>query len=305
MGFFINGIIDNMHNNDNLIEQFLDNAWLKDGMVDNTMLAYRSDLKIFTHYLAGLSLLQVKKITILNYLSYRDTQQISHATKARILTCLRTFYTYLFNQSLISINPSLQIKHSNITKKLPDYLNETEVISLLNAPNEKTDKGKRDRAMLELLYTCGLRVSELVNLSKQQINLVDEFILINGKGNKERVLPLGEIALKKLMIYQQDVRSLFNQSIDNAYFLSNRGHAMSRHNFWHMIKNYAIQSGITKPISPHTLRHAFATHLVQHGADLRSVQLMLGHSDISTTQIYTHIHNIQLERQHKKHHPKG
>lgn len=289
-----------------LIAQFLDHTWLELGVSNNTLDAYRSDLTIFSQYLKDTHFCEVDASLILAYLAFRDTQNINNSTKARILTCLRGFYQHLLNQALIEHNPTSGIKHSKAIKRIPDYLNQKEVVALLEAPDEKTNKGKRDGAMLELIYACGLRVSELVNLTKQQVHLEDGYIRIYGKGNKERILPLGEIALKKLTIYYQTVRQTYgNTHKVDAYFLSNRGRAMSRHNFWHLIKQYAQICQIQKPLSPHTLRHAFATHLVQNGADLRSVQLMLGHSDISTTQIYTHIHNTRLADQHKKHHPIG
>ena len=198
------------------------------------------------------------------------------------------------------------MNYPKLVKKLPIFLNIQEVEKLLDAPNINSTIGQRDRAMIELLYSCGLRVSELINLSFHNINLKDEFIRVYGKGNKERMLPLGEIAIDFLSEYEKNVRPLLlkNGQCD-SYFLSNRGSAMSRQNFFYIIKDYASLAGIDKPISPHSLRHAFATHLVQKGADLRSVQLMLGHSDISSTQLYTHIQNAQLKTQHQKHHPRG
>jgi integrase/recombinase XerD len=198
------------------------------------------------------------------------------------------------------------MNYPKLVKKLPIFLNIQEVEKLLDAPNINSTIGQRDRAMIELLYSCGLRVSELINLSFHNINLKDEFIRVHGKGNKERMLPLGEIAIDFLSEYEKNARSLLlkNGQCD-SYFLSNRGSAMSRQNFFYIIKDYASLAGIDKPISPHSLRHAFATHLVQKGADLRSVQLMLGHSDISSTQLYTHIQNAQLKTQHQKHHPRG
>lgn len=291
--------------NAELIEQFLDNAWLQNSLSDNTMLAYRSDLEIFAQYLDNKPFVEVDKTIVLAYLSHRNQDNLSDSSKSRLLTCLRTFYHFLHGQSLVVDNPCLQIQHKMLAKKLPDYLDLSEVILLIDAPDTSTHKGKRDGAMIELMYGCGLRVSELVGLQKQQIDLINATILISGKGNKERILPLSELALEKLVSYQDSLELIYSTQQNSAFFLSNRGSAMTRHNFWHLIKQYAKQCGITKPLSPHTLRHAFATHLVQNGADLRSVQLMLGHSDISTTQIYTHIQNIHLKSQHQKHHPKG
>jgi integrase/recombinase XerD len=196
--------------------------------------------------------------------------------------------------------------YPKLEKKLPIFLNIQEVEKLMETPNKSSIYGQRDRAMLELLYSCGLRVSELIGLSFHNLNLKEEFVRVHGKGNKERMLPLGEVAIDFLDEYEKNSRLLLlkNGQCD-SYFLSNRGRAMSRQNFFYIIKGYAATAGIDKPISPHSLRHAFATHLVQKGADLRSVQLMLGHSDISSTQLYTHIQNAQLKMQHQKHHPRG
>ncbi len=296
-----------MINNHALIDEFLDHLWLSSGASHNTLYAYRSDLKIFANYLGVKSLIQVDKTVILNYFLHRGTQNISTATQARILTCLRIFYEYLLKTSYIIENPSAHVHQPRQLRKLPNYLTSDEVNALLSAPDEKKQIGVRDRAMLELLYACGLRISELLQLEVHHIDLKNECLLVYGKGGKERVLPIGEIALDKLDNYEKQDRPSFtkNKKRKNYYFLSNRGCAMSRQNFWYMIKNYALKVGIQKSLSPHTLRHAFATHLVQNGADLRSVQLLLGHSDISTTQIYTHIHNKHLKKQHQIHHPKG
>jgi len=203
-------------------------------------------------------------------------------------------------------DPTEQMDYPKLEKKLPIFLNIQEVEKLIEAPNTNSIYGQRDRAMLELLYSCGLRVSELISLSYHNLNLKEEFVRVHGKGNKERMLPLGEVAIDFLDQYERNSRTLLlkNGQCD-SYFLSNRGSAMSRQNFFYIIKGYAATAGINKPISPHSLRHAFATHLVQKGADLRSVQLMLGHSDISSTQLYTHIQNAQLKMQHQKHHPRG
>jgi integrase/recombinase XerD len=203
-------------------------------------------------------------------------------------------------------DPTEQMDYPKLEKKLPIFLNIQEVEKLMETPNKSSIYGQRDRAMLELLYSCGLRVSELIGLSFHNLNLKEEFVRVHGKGNKERMLPLGEVAIDFLDEYEKNSRLLLlkNGQCD-SYFLSNRGRAMSRQNFFYIIKGYAATAGIDKPISPHSLRHAFATHLVQKGADLRSVQLMLGHSDISSTQLYTHIQNAQLKMQHQKHHPRG
>ena len=292
--------------NTELIDQFIDYYWLSTGASKNTLAAYRSDLKIFNKWLAGKSFISVNSKHIQDYFSDRQKNNIGSSTQARILTCLHSFYQYLLANQLITNDPTEQFSHPKLEKKLPVFLNIQEVEKLLEAPSSSSLFGQRDRAMLELLYSCGLRVSELINLSYHNINLKEEFIRIHGKGNKERVLPMGEIAIDYLMKYETNARPmLLKNGQSDSYFLSNRGSAMSRQNFFYIIKAYANQVGIDKPLSPHSLRHAFATHLVQKGADLRSVQLMLGHSDISSTQLYTHIQNAQLKAQHAKHHPRG
>ena len=292
--------------NTELIDQFIDFYWLSTGASKNTLAAYRSDLKIFNKWLAGKSFISVNSKHIQDYFSDRQKNNIGSSTQARILTCLHSFYQYLLTNQLIEEDPTEHLSHPKLEKKLPVFLNIQEVEKLLEAPSSSSLFGQRDRAMLELLYSCGLRVSELINLSYHNINLKEEFIRIHGKGNKERVLPMGEMAIDYLMKYETNARPmLLKNGQSDSYFLSNRGSAMSRQNFFYIIKAYANQVGIDKPLSPHSLRHAFATHLVQKGADLRSVQLMLGHSDISSTQLYTHIQNAQLKAQHAKHHPRG
>ena len=292
--------------NTELIDQFIDYYWLSTGASKNTLAAYRSDLKIFNKWLAEKSFISVNSKHIQDYFSDRQKNNISSSSQARILTCLHSFYQYLLANQLIKKDPTEQLSQPKLEKKLPVFLNIQEVEKLLEAPSSSSLFGQRDRAMLELLYSCGLRVSELINLSYHNINLKEEFIRIHGKGNKERVLPMGEIAIDYLMKYETNARPmLLKNGQSDSYFLSNRGSAMSRQNFFYIIKAYANQVGIDKPLSPHSLRHAFATHLVQKGADLRSVQLMLGHSDISSTQLYTHIQNAQLKAQHAKHHPRG
>jgi len=292
--------------NTELIDQFIDYYWLSTGASKNTLAAYRSDLKIFNKWLAGKSFISVNSKNIQDYFSDRQKNNIGSSTQARILTCLHSFYQYLLANQLIKKDPTEQLSHPKLEKKLPVFLNIQEVEKLLEAPSSSSLFGQRDRAMLELLYSCGLRVSELINLSYHNINLKEEFIRIHGKGNKERVLPMGEMAIDYLMKYETNARPILLKNGQNdSYFLSNRGRAMTRQNFFYIIKAYTNQVGIDKPLSPHSLRHAFATHLVQKGADLRSVQLMLGHSDISSTQLYTHIQNAQLKAQHAKHHPRG
>ena len=294
-----------MNFNEKIISNFLDYLWLSFGVSENTLMSYKSDLFIFSAWLKK-NLDTVTNEEIKDYFRDRKKDNLSNSTQSRTLTCLRTFYKFLYQNKQISIDPTENLSHPKKEKKLPDFLSVNEIDDLLDAPDIKTTIGMRDKAMLELMYSCGLRVSELINLNHQNINLNDECILIHGKGNKERLLPIGDFAIECLQKYELHSRpNLLKSSQNDAYFLSNRGSMMSRQNFFYVIKNYAEQIGINKPLSPHSLRHAFATHLVQKGADLRSIQLMLGHSDISTTQIYTNIQDVQLKNQHKKHHPRG
>ncbi|MDA9642216.1 site-specific tyrosine recombinase XerD [Candidatus Thioglobus sp.] len=292
--------------NNNLIDQFIDYYWLTSGASKNTLSAYRSDLNIFNKWLNQKPFTSVDKKLVHDYFSYRKKSNLSAASRSRILTCLHSFFQYLLNNQKMSNDPTEQMDYPKLEKKLPIFLNIQEVEKLIEAPNTNSIYGQRDRAMLELLYSCGLRVSELISLSYHNLNLKEEFVRVHGKANKERMMPLGEMAIDFLDQYERNSRTLLlkNGQCD-SYFLSNRGSAMSRQNFFYIIKGYAATAGINKPISPHSLRHAFATHLVQKGADLRSVQLMLGHSDISSTQLYTHIQNAQLKMQHQKHHPRG
>lgn len=289
-----------------LIEQFIDYYWLKSGSSQNTLSAYRSDLNIFNKWLANKNICNVTESCIKDYFKYRNNKNISAATQARILTCIKLFFNYLLTNKIITNNPATKIKQPKKEQKLPIFLNIDETEKLLNVIDESSIFGKRDKAMIELMYSCGLRVSELININCNNINIQDEYIRVNGKGNKERVLPIGEIAIDYLINYEKNARSIMlkNGQCD-SYFLSNRGRSMSRQNFFYIIKSYANIAKIYKKLSPHSLRHAFATHLIQKGADLRSVQMMLGHSDISSTQIYTHIQNSQLKRKHSQHHPRG
>ena len=243
-------------NNTTLIEKFLDYYWLSSGASQNTLSAYQSDLKLFSKWLNG-DLPHINSNHINDYFKHR---QLSAATQSRILTCLRIFYQYLITQQLIKTNPTAKLHHPKQTQKLPIFLNIEEVDRLLNTPDKNTIFGLRDRAMLELLYSCGLRVSELITLDYHNINLNEEYIRIHGKGNKERLLPMGEVAIDYLNTYEKKARPfLLKSGQTDHYFLSNRGSGMSRQNFFYIIKAYAVKAGIDKPLSPHTLRHAFAT----------------------------------------------
>ena len=246
--------------NNQLIDQFIDFYWLTTGASQNTLSAYRSDLKIFNKWLGDVRFENVSKNLVHEYFSHRKDSNLSASSQSRILTCLHSFFQYLIEHQIINHDPTDQINYPKLDKKLPIFLNIQEVEKLLDMPNIKSIFGQRDRAMIELLYSCGLRVSELINLSFHNISLKDEFVRVHGKGNKERMLPLGEIAIDYLDEYENNARPiLLKNGQCDSYFLSNRGSAMSRQNFFYIIKSYASLAGIEKPISPHSLRHAFAT----------------------------------------------
>jgi integrase/recombinase XerD len=231
---------------------------------------------------------------------------VKASTTSRELSSLKRFYRFLLRQGKIQTDPSLNIDTPKLPRNLPASLTEADVEALLDAPDVKVPLGLRDRTMLEVLYASGLRVSELISLESPQISLNMGIVRVIGKGGKERLTPLGEDALEWVARYTREIRSgLLKGKLSNALFVTTRGSAMTRQAFWYLIKRYAQQAGITKPLSPHTLRHAFATHLLNHGADLRVVQLLLGHADISTTQIYTHVARERLKRIHALHHPRG
>lgn len=291
-----------------LLRQFIDSLWLERGLSPHTRNAYLTDLRGFALWLAGRgsSLRQAGREAILDHLGWRLQQGYQARSTARLLSALRTFYRYLLRERLIHEDPTLQVELPQLGKPLPKSLSEAEVEALLAAPDIAEPLGLRDRAMLEVLYACGLRVSELVALSLEQINLRQGVVRVLGKGSKERLVPLGEEALIWLQRYQAEARGLLLAGRPSSVlFPSQRGEQMTRQTFWHRIKLHARHAGILKPLSPHTLRHAFATHLLNHGADLRVVQLLLGHSDLSTTQIYTHVAKARLQALHAAHHPRG
>lgn len=294
--------------NPEIIEEFINALWLERGFSKNTLAAYRSDLKHFTSWLPKeVGLLQAQASDLLGYLAYRTEQGTHPKTNARILSCFRTLYRYLVRQQYYEGDPTLHLDSPRLGRTIPQNLSEEEVFSLLKAPDIQEPMGLRDKALLELLYACGFRVTELVSLKLNQINLQQGVARVMGKGNRERIVPFGEEAAFWLQQYLRQARLqlLKDRTTSETLFLSNRGVEMTRQTLWHRIKYYAKRVGITKPLSPHTLRHAFATHLVNHGADLRVVQMLLGHSSISTTQIYTHVANLRLKAIHAKHHPRG
>ena len=290
------------------IDQFCDTLWLEDGLAKNSLEAYRRDMRLFAEWLHishQKHLYQVIDADIFSYVAEKHSE--SKATSAnRRMSVLKRFYQMAFRQNQISSNPCIKLKSAKQANRLPKTLSEKQVEVLLLAPDDNTPLGLRDRTMLELLYACGLRVTELVLLRSFDMSLNDGVLRITGKGNKTRLVPFGEIARTWLERYLREARpAILAGQIDDALFVTARGGAMTRQMFWILIKKYASQAGIETPLSPHTLRHAFATHLLNHGADLRVVQLLLGHADISTTQIYTHVARERLKQLHAQHHPRG
>lgn len=291
-----------------LIAQYLDSIWLEKGLSDNTQESYRRDLSQFAVWLSqrDQQLISVDAALVQDYLDIRLQQKLSSRTSARFLSCVRGFYRHLLRENAIQENPVALVDNPKLSRPLPKSLSETDVEALLAAPDLSDPVGLRDRTMLEVLYACGLRVSELVELTMPQINLRQNVVRVIGKGSKERLIPMGEEAAAWLVRYLREARPvLLNNIPDEIVFPSKRAQPMTRQTFWYRIKHWAMVAGIKKELSPHTLRHAFATHLLNHGADLRVVQLLLGHSDLSTTQIYTHVASLRMKQQHALHHPRG
>ncbi len=296
--------------NTDILDEFCDSLWLEDGLSRNTLESYRRDLTKFSVWLEkqqGTSLLQATHADIQGYLAHLVGEQKAKATSAsRTISSLKRLFRYLLRQNKITADPTLQIATPKLPRSLPKSLTEEDVVLLLSAPDIDTPLGMRDRTMLEVLYATGLRVSELVSLSTAQASLDMGVVRVIGKGNKERMVPMGEEALDWLRRYLAEARpALLAGKLSDALFISQRGGAMTRQMFWYLIKRHAKHGGLNKSLSPHTLRHAFATHLLNHGADLRVVQMLLGHADISTTQIYTHVARERLKQLHAMHHPRG
>ncbi|WP_407071215.1 site-specific tyrosine recombinase XerD [Thiopseudomonas denitrificans] len=297
-----------MPNDMQLIENFLERLWLHDGLSDNTRAAYQADLEQFSSWLAGrrLGMLQVQREHLLEYLGWRLHKGYKASSTARFLSAARRFYQQALERGEILQDPGALVDMPKIGRSLPDTLSEADVEALLAAPETDQPLGLRDRCMLEVLYASGLRVSELVGLRLDEVSLRQGVVRVMGKGSKERLVPLGEQALDWLEQYLAQGRPLLlGGKTSDVVFPSQRGQQMTRQTFWHRIKLHAQTAGILKPLSPHTLRHAFATHLLNHGADLRVVQMLLGHSDLSTTQIYTHVAQARLQALHAEHHPRG
>ena len=291
-----------------IIAKFLDALWLEKGLSDNTLQAYRSDLSAFASWLEinHLTFLRVLPEHVNGYLVFLAEKGRSARSQARLLSCLRQIFAYLIREQSIASDPTALIPLPKVGRLLPKYLSEKDVDALINAPDTSTVLGLRDRAMLEIIYASGLRVTELVELQISQLNLRQGVVRVQGKGDKQRLVPFGEQATEWLERYLVESRpELLKHAQSDSLFVTNRKKMMTRQAFWYLVKKYAFQVGIKSALSPHTLRHAFATHLLNHGADLRVVQMLLGHSDISTTQIYTHIAQARLENIHAEHHPRG
>ena len=295
------------------IEKFLDTLWIEQGVARNTLAAYRSDLTLFARALArdGRTLPAAGAADIQDYLVARHRgsgpkAQFSARSQARLLSALRRYYRFLVRERLRTDDPTALIGAPRLGRPLPKSLSAADVEKLLDAPLTSDTLGLRDRAMLELMYASGLRVTELVRLPTHQLNLQRGVVQVIGKGGRERLVPIGEEAAHWLERYLRQGRpELVGHAPAEEVFVSRRGAGMTRQNFWMLIKRYARQAGVSPKLSPHTLRHAFATHLLEHGADLRAVQMLLGHRDLSTTQIYTHVTRARLKSLHEKHHPRG
>jgi len=294
--------------NAGLLDRFYQYMVVERRLADNTVESYSRDLNRFLDFYEtnGRAFNDATRLELLDFLNQKREQGLSSRTLARMLSSIRTFFYFLASESLIEKNPFFDMQSPRIGKKLPSVLSRSEVVDLLNAPDTDTPLGLRDKAMLELLYATGVRVSELLSLGFNTINLDAGFVIVVGKGSKERIVPLGMEAIARIQNYIEDGRPrLAGASKNSLLFLNRNGGALSRQGFWKLIKKYCLVAGIIKDVSPHTLRHSFATHLLEGGADLRSVQIMLGHADIVTTQIYTHIAQDSLTKIHEKYHPRG
>ena len=290
-----------------LIDSWLDQQWLEKGLSEHSLESYRRDIRQLAVWLQGQqgALLQCERYQLLEFLANRHQQGVGARSVARQLSAVKSFYRWLKREGRIEEDPALLIERPKTGRPLPKTLTEADVEALLAAPDVSTPLGLRDRAMLELIYATGLRVTELVTLTQSQINPRQGLVRVIGKGDKERLVPLGEESLHWLARYLREARPLLLGDNQELLFPSRRGTCMTRQTFWHRIKQMAMVAGVEKKLSPHTLRHAFATHLLNHGADLRVVQLLLGHSDLSTTQIYTHVAQQRLQDLYQKHHPRS
>ena len=291
-----------------LIDRFIDTLWVEDGLAPLSLAAYRRDLSLYAQWLektTGRPLEHTRESDLLGYMSERHTA--TRATTAnRRLTVFRRFFRWALREHLCSADPTLKLLAARQALRVPKSLSEAQVEALLTAPDVTTPLGLRDRTMIELMYASGLRVSELVGLKTVHVGLSEGALRVTGKGSKERMVPFGQEAHAWIRRYLQEARAdILQAKVSDALFVTVRGGAMTRQMFWILVKRYALAAGIQVPLSPHTLRHAFATHLLNHGADLRAVQMLLGHADISTTTIYTHVARERLRQLHATHHPRG
>jgi len=290
------------------VERFLDAIWMERGLSKNTLAAYRADLLSLSRWLKPqeVAVPKASRSDLLGFIAWRSESGARPRSTARQLSSFRRFFRYLVREGVIDEDPTAQIAMPKIGRTLPRSLSEEEVVDLLNAPDVSDPLGHRDRTMLEVLYATGLRVSELINLRQSQINLNQGVLRILGKGDRERLIPLGEESQQWIKEFMDGPRMEILLERQTEYvFPTRRGDRMTRQAFWHIIKRYAKKASIEKELSPHTVRHAFATHLLNHGADLRVVQMLLGHSDLSTTQIYTHVARERMKELHSRHHPRG
>lgn len=291
-----------------LIDGFIDRLWMERGLSQNTLVSYRSDLMGFARWLVplNLNLVKAQRGDIQSYLAHKIADSARPRSTARLLSSLRRFFRFVVREGLREDDPSALLESPKLGRSLPKALSEQQVEDLLHAPNTKTSLGLRDRAIFEIMYASGLRVSEVVGLQLAQMSLHRGLFRILGKGSKERLVPMGEEAIEWVQRYLDKGRvDLLKGRSSNALFVTARGGAMTRQALWYLIRRHAKSVGITTHLSPHTLRHSFATHLLNHGADLRVVQMLLGHSDLSTTQIYTHVASERLKKLHEQHHPRG
>lgn len=287
------------------IEKYLNFLTFEKGLANNSVVAYKNDMKIFLDYLRKNKISSIKEEELIDFIFFMKTKKYSELTIARTLVSIRNFFTYLVREKKLEKNPFENMDTFKTHKKIPEVLSKDEIEKLVNATDLSTREGIRDRAILELLYGAGVRVSELINLELTDINLDEKIIRCFGKGAKERIVPAGDYLIDALSGYLDIRQTFIKKGFSQYLFLTRRGTKFTRMGLWKIVKNYAKQTGITKDVYPHIFRHSFATHLLSGGADLRSVQEMLGHSDISTTQIYTHVDKSRLKRIHKQFHPRA
>jgi len=294
---------------DDLLDSFLSYLVVEKGLSENTLESYGRDLKKFLLFINSRGITSAREIKygdILDFMTRSREEGLNATTIVRSMVSVKQFFKYLLSEKVLSEDPTAHIKTPKMKKAIPGVISLDDVESILGAPDESTPEGLRDAAMLEMLYATGIRVSELIGLKLNDVNFELGFVVVYGKGSKERVVPIGDKAREKLLLYLRDSRTALLKGRESmALFVTRRGAGMTRQGFWKIIKAQALKAGVTKKISPHTLRHSFATHLLERGADLRTIQVMLGHSDISTTQIYTHVESERLKEIHKKYHPRS